>query len=114
MSPAGYSGTPLARKLGLKSCMRLAVIDAPDHYWSLLPDRPEELEAAEPTASSLDFVHLFVRERAGLAGRLRRLKRQIVADGMIWVSWPKRASGVNTDVTGDGVRAEALAAGWWT
>ncbi len=108
---AGYSGTPLVRKLGIRSGMRLAVLGAPIGYASLVADLPADvvvLDAGDDGPA--DFVHLFVREAAALEVLLPRLRERIAPDGMIWVSWPKRASKVPTDVTGDVVRAKALAA----
>jgi hypothetical protein len=107
----GYSGTPLARKLGIRSGMRGAVVDAPEHYWDLLPGLPQDISIVDPSAPNLDFVHLFVTDRSGLTERLAALRDRVAPAGMIWVSWPKRASKVDTDVTEDVVRANALAAG---
>lgn len=111
MTPAGYSGTPLVRKLGIKSGMRCAVLDPPAHYWDLLVGLPDDLDMLDASAPDLAFAHVFVRERTGLADRLSNLRRSIAPDGMIWVSWPKKASGVPTDVTGNVVRQAGLAAG---
>jgi hypothetical protein len=108
---SGCSGTPLARKLGLKAGMRCALIDPPAHYWDLLPDRPDDLSVLNPTAHDLDFVHLFVQARDGLPERLRALRAWIARDGMVWVSWPKKASRVRTDVDEGVVRHAGLAAG---
>jgi len=134
--PAGYSRTPLVRKLGIRAGMTCTFIDAPGDYRDLLVGLPDDLAITDvsadgvgshgqgfarsadddPTitdasAEGLDFVHLFVERRAGLAGRLRKLRQTIARNGMIWVSWPKRTSGVDTDLTGDVVRAAGLSAG---
>ena len=108
---AGYSGTPLVKKLGIREGMTWAVVDAPDHYLELLPGLPSGLTRAPADAPGVDFVHLFVRASDGLEARLRALRGSMAQDGMVWVSWPKKASGVATDVTGDVVRSAALAAG---
>lgn len=108
--PAGYSGTPLVRKLGLKAGMTCAFLDPPQNYRDLLVGRPDDLTIAGPDATDLDFVHIFVQEQEGLEERLRTLRGRIAQDGMIWVSWPKKASKVETDVTGDVVRRAGLAA----
>jgi hypothetical protein len=108
---AGYSGTPLVRKLGFRSGMKCAVLDPPENYWDLLEGLPGDLEIGDPSTPDLAFVHLFVRRRKGLEDRLGTLRGRIAQDGMIWVSWPKKASGVETDVTGDEVRRSGLAAG---
>ena len=108
---AGYSGTPLVRKLGIKPGMRCAVVDAPAHYWELLADRPSDLRVVDASGGDVDFVHLFVREQAGLRDRLRELRDGIAQDGMIWVSWPKKTARVPTDVTEEAVRQAALSVG---
>lgn len=110
-SPAGYSGTPLVRKLGIKPGMTVAVVDPPEHYWDLLVGVPDDLVICDTSTRGLAFVHVFAHERKGLADRLSALRRSIAADGMIWVSWPKKASGVVTDVTEEMVRDTGLAAG---
>lgn len=108
---AGYSGTPLVRKLGIRAGMVCAVLDPPEHYWDLLVDLPDDLTMVDVPEPETDFVHLFAREYKDLAARLRRLRGMISQDGMIWVSWPKKASGVQTDLTGDVVREAGLSAG---
>jgi hypothetical protein len=107
----GYSGTPLVRKLGLKSGMKVALVDGPEHYWELLPDLPTDVSVADLTTPSLDFIHVFVRERRALEDQLPGLRTKIRPDGMIWVSWPKKAAKVPTDVTEDVVREIALPIG---
>jgi hypothetical protein len=106
---AGYSGTPLIRKLGIKEGFRLSVVNEPGDYWSLLGKLPSGVEVAGPRAGSLDFIHGFVTRRADLEKRMPGWRRRIVPTGMIWVSWPKKASGVTSDVTEDVVRAAAFA-----
>lgn len=109
--PGGYSGTPLARKLGIRPGDRMAVLDPPADYWALLPDLPEDVERRTPRARGLDLVHLFVTRGATLRSRLPKLKEAIAREGSIWVSWPKKSAGVATDVTEDVVRAVALPLG---
>jgi hypothetical protein len=107
---AGYSGTPLVRKLGIRQGMTCAFLDAPVHYRKLLTGLPDELTIANDDSAGLDFVHLFVDRADGLMQRLRGLRDRIVPNGMIWVSWPKKTSGVATDVTETVVREAGLAA----
>ncbi len=109
----GYSGTPLVRKLGLKPRMECAVVDPPENYRDLLVGIPDDLRIAglSPESDDYDFIHLFVRERDGLGARMKSLRGRIARDGMVWVSWPKKASGVETDVSGGVVRDAGLAAG---
>lgn len=112
MSASGYSGTPLVKKLGIKEGYRLLALDAPANYWDLLGELPADVDVKSPaTRARLDFVHLFARESRGLRRRIESVKRKIQADGMIWVSWPKRSSGVETDLDGNEVRRIGLSAG---
>lgn len=111
---AGYSGTPLVRKLGIEPGMRLLVVDAPVAYATLVPDLPGDVVFDAPDAApdaDIDLAHLFVRDRGALAAMLPVLRDRIVPDGTIWVSWPKKASKVPTDVTEDVIRDAALAIG---
>lgn len=107
----GYSGTPLVQKLGIKPAMKCAVLDPPEHYRDLLANLPGDLTFVDASSAGLDFVHLFVQERASLGERLLRLRSSIAKDGMIWVSWPKKSSGVKTDLTEDAIREAALSVG---
>ena len=112
---AGYSGTPLIKKLGFKpgQCALLIavprdlqkVLDHPDFDWSRSVAGMDALPHDSPP---LDAVHLFTKERAALAAALPRLRALLKPAGMIWVSWPKRASKVPTDVTEDVIRDLAL------
>jgi hypothetical protein len=109
---AGYSGTPLWRKLGYRAGTGAYVEGAPDGYASLLA-----LPADVPVAwlarprKGMGFVHLFATRAAALGRRLATHRRTIAPDGVIWVSWPKRSSGVATDVTEDVIRSLALPMG---
>jgi hypothetical protein len=105
---AGYSGTPLAKKLGLKDGFKVRLIHPPKYYWKLFSDLPD---VRETTRAPYDFIHLFTTKRQELAKELPKLLKQITRDGMIWVSWPKKSSGVATDITEDTIRAECLPMG---
>ncbi|HYN86955.1 MAG TPA: hypothetical protein VER55_00425, partial [Ardenticatenaceae bacterium] len=105
---SGYSGRPLRDKLGIKVGFSIAVIDPPDRYWELVGPLPPAVVVEPAGAGLLNYIHLFVTERAALEAQLPGLRAQIVPDGMIWVSWPKRAAKVATDVTEDVVREVAL------
>src|SRR5262245_39544039 len=107
----GYSGTPLAAKLGFKPGFRIARLDAPAGYLDLLAPLPVDVDIARRVSKGLDAVHAFVSERAALAKALPSLMRSIKPDGMIWVSWPKKASGVPTDITENTIREVALPLG---
>ena len=105
---AGYSGTPLAKKLGYKAGMRTCVLNAPDDYQALVAPLPDDVTFVDELEAGLDLVHLFVVERSELEARLCELECAIARDGMIWVSWPKKASKVPTNVSEDVVREIAL------
>jgi len=108
---AGYSGTPLARKLGLKPGFKLKTQNAPPDYERLLTPIPDGVAIAADFAAEVDLWHLFTTTRGELESRLPVCLREIVAGGMIWVSWPKKASGVASEVTEDTVREVALPLG---
>lgn len=109
---SGYTETPLFKKLGYKAGCHAHVMGRPDHYLDLLPVLPEGVVfQAEPNGESLDLVHIFADRRDFLAKHLPIACALIKRNGMIWVSWPKKASKVPTDVTEDVVRAEAFPLG---
>jgi hypothetical protein len=109
---SGYSGTPLHKKLGFKEGFVAHVVDEPGHYPALVAGLPGGVRFVEvPAEASLDFAHLFVKERSRLAHMLPLARTRIKPAGMIWVSWPKKASKVITDMTEDVVRAEAFPLG---
>lgn len=103
---AGYSGTPLARKLGFKDGMRTVYVNPPDGFAVDGID-----DARTRLAKRTDLIVFFTKERRELERRLAALRRAIEPDGMLWVAWPKRASGVATDMTEDIVRDVALPTG---
>ena len=106
---AGYSGTPLAQKLGIKPGMNLLAINAPKDYRTILGALPKDasiLTRAEPGEAQM--VHLFVRSLKELDDLLVDARHAMAIDGAIWVSWYKKASKIETDVTEDAIRARAL------
>lgn len=105
---AGYSGTPLARKLGVRDGQRSWRLDMPDSVATEIDAAPLLLEAPEP---ALEMAHIFVTRRQTLDAELTRLRPLLDPAGMIWVSWPKKAAKVDTDVTEDVVRRVALPMG---
>jgi hypothetical protein len=109
--PAGYSGTPLAQKLGYRTGSRVALRNAPAHYERLVAPLPQGVQLLTTRAKQLDLLHHFVTRRAELTMHLAADMRRIHPDGMLWISWPKRASKVETDVTEDVIRAAALELG---
>jgi hypothetical protein len=111
-TPVGYSGTPLVKKLGYKPGQRAYLDSPPADYRALLGPLPDGVEfVAKPTAP-LDFVHLFTASAAELAKKLTKYRKLIAADGTVWVSWPKKAAKLPTDVTEDVIRDVALPLGF--
>jgi hypothetical protein len=108
---AGYSGKPLSQKLGLKPGFRIFADGAPADYRKIVGEWPEGARMVARAAAPLDVVHVFAAEVRGLAAKLTRYRELIAPDGMIWVSWPKRASGVATDLSDVAVRDLALPLG---
>ena len=107
MPTAGYSEPPLAQKLGIKPGMRVVVADGPPDYATLLAPLPPGVKIVASTADP-EFVHVFATSRASLAKRLRALRESIAQDGVVWVSWPKKAAKVATNITEDVIREVAL------
>lgn len=108
---AGYSGTPLAKKLGLKPGQRAWFADMPDTVRVEIDPAAIGLVVLDGPDPGLDMAHVFVTARVELEHHIAVLRDRLAADGMIWVSWPKKASKVATDVTEDVVRAVALPTG---
>ena len=109
---AGYSRTPLPQKLGIKPGMIVVAIAAPENYRKLLGEIPSGVNFASRPAGNTKFVHLFATRRSELAKELSILRRKIAEDAAVWVSWPKKSSGVATDITEDVVRAVGLPLGF--
>ncbi len=112
MAPAGYSGTPLAKKLGIAPGSRLLLVDAPDGLFAWLDPLPADVSIVARAGPSVDVAHVFVTDRAVLARRLKALRAQLRPDAALWISWPKQASKVPTTVTEDTIRELALPLGF--
>jgi len=108
---AGYSGTPLAKKLGFKPGFDAAYVQAPEHFEALLGELPDDVVVRRQLRGPLDLIVCFVTARAELERRLPRLRAAMDPAGMLWIAWPKRASGVPTDITEDVVRDVVLPTG---
>ncbi|MEM8765382.1 MAG: DUF3052 domain-containing protein [Bacteroidota bacterium] len=109
---AGYSGTPLARKLGIKEGFHIVLHNAPGHYFELFSDLPENLEQLEnPAVASADFVHAFLTSYKALQEQSGFFKSILKRNGMLWVSWPKGSSKIQTDLKRDMIREHLLQAG---
>jgi hypothetical protein len=108
---AGYSGTPLAKKLGIKESFTVAAINAPQNYSELLHPLPDNVKIVSEAKPSSDMVHLFTNSRDELFSGLARYKDLIKMDGMIWVSWYKKAAKLPTEITEDLIRETAFPLG---
>lgn len=108
---SGYSGTPLAKKLGIKEGYTLLFKNAPAGYEALLQPLPDHLKLVSRLTINLDFIQFFTKQRQELEQELPRQMAAIKQNGMIWVCWPKKASKVATDITEDVVRDVALPLG---
>jgi hypothetical protein len=107
---AGYSGTPLAKKLGLKPGHRLFVIGAPEDYEHLLAPLPADVAiGSKPPKGGADIVHLFAPSLAAFEAGLPCARKAMKIDGAVWVSWYKKSSGIETDLTEGVIRARMLA-----
>jgi hypothetical protein len=111
MSTAGYSGTPLPRKLGIGDGSRLLLVDAPAGFATVLGELPGGVEHVPPGASEVDVVVVFVLELSSLRAQFASLAAALQPAGGLWVAWPKRSSGVATDLTENVVRGLGLEAG---
>jgi Protein of unknown function (DUF3052) len=107
----GYSRTPLPKKLGISPGLRVVTINAPAHYRRLLGELPEDVSFITQIHPDARFIHLFGTKRGILVRELKRCRSKIADDGTIWVSWPKKSSGVETDITEDTIRDVALPLG---
>jgi len=107
----GYSGTPLTKKLGIKDDFRVALLHVPDEVTAELRDALAKCRVQNITNRDLDFIFLFAKSRAGLEVELRQAARALAPAGMLWISWPKKTSGVATDLTENVIRESGLNAG---
>jgi hypothetical protein len=109
---AGYSGTPLAKKLGLKAPLTLVTLGAPADYATWLGELPRGVALASKAKTPVGAAHVFATQRGELAKHLAVLRKALEPAGFVWVSWPKKASKVTTDVTEDTIREIALPLGF--
>lgn len=108
MPDIGYSGTPLAKKLGIKPSLKLLLINAPKEYRSWLGDLPVGVSLMTKASIPIEAAHVFAKDRMFLNATLSKLRNELKQDGFVWVSWPKKASKVPTDITEDAIREIAL------
>ena len=109
--PAGYSGTPLPKKLGIKPGHRAAFVHSPDGFRDTLGELPERVEMVEDGDVPADVIVFFTKHADELRAAFRGLGARVHPAGMLWISWPKKSSGVATDLTEDVIRAIGLQAG---
>ncbi len=109
---SGYSGTTLLQKLGIRPNEQSIALNAPERYPALLGKLPPGASITDRVTAGARFVHLFVTERAELEERLCALRTTLDDAGVLWVSWPKKAAKVPTDITEDVIRAVALPLGF--
>ena len=109
--PAGYSGTPLAKKLGIKSDFHIDLINAPEYYLCLFTDLPANLYFENDKDAKLDLIHFFTKSQEEYKSLLTQLKARIKSNGSIWVSWPKKASKMPTDIDENVIRDICLPMG---
>lgn len=108
---AGYSGTPLVKKLGIKEGFRVALVGAPDGFRRELEGLPDKVSFVTSVQGQLDFILFFAKTRSELTINFSRLAARLTPTGMLWISWPKKASGVATDLSDGVVREIGLDAG---
>ncbi len=108
---AGYSGTPLVKKLGIKPGQRIALLGCPKAYRKMLGALPENVQCGEQLVAQLDFIQSFVTQRAELKQRFKEAKRCLAKNGALWISWPKKASGMPTDLNENSIREIGLGLG---
>ncbi|NUS37877.1 MAG: DUF3052 family protein [Lysobacter sp.] len=111
-SGSGYSGTPLAKKLGVREGACVWPMAAPEHYLALLEPLPPGVGFVAKPGKGVDLAHLFCTQRAVLVDALGRCRRTLAPDATVWVSWPKKAAKVPTDITEDTIREVALPLGF--
>lgn len=109
---AGYSGTPLAKKLGIKEQTNVVAVDAPNGYRKLLQPLPAAVRFSSKVDKTVDVVHVFSTKKAELSRALATYRKALQPDAAVWVSWPKKSAKVATDITEDVVRELALPLGF--
>jgi hypothetical protein len=110
--PIGYSGTPLPKKLGITAPMQLVAIEAPAEYEAIVGELPQGVTLGRTAGKNTDLVHLFATKREALSNHLIKLRAKLGDEAVVWVSWPKKAAKVETDITEDTIRELALPLGF--
>jgi hypothetical protein len=108
---AGYSGTSLQKKLGIKPGNNIFVFQPPQEYWSWIAPLPPDVKVYDKMPKVADFVHLFMKEQKALEKQFKIAKQHLTKTGMIWISWPKKASKIATDLDENVIRDIGLQEG---
>lgn len=111
MPGIGYSGTPLAKKLGIKEGFVVRLINEPANYFELFTDMPYKVNFVKEKKSPKNCIHYFTKETEDLYKNIIALRNEILPNGMIWVSWPKKSSKMESNITEDDIRNIALSNG---
>src|SRR5688572_457594 len=105
---AGYSKTPLVKKLGIKEGFRVIILNSPENYEQTLGELPANVTLADTLVGPFDFIHFFTTQREPLATEFPQLKQVLAPAGMLWISWPKGSAKIETDLTRDIIRGIGL------
>jgi hypothetical protein len=108
---AGYSGTPLVKKLGIKEGFRVALVGAPNGFRAELQDLPARVSFVTSLTAELDLILFFAKTQSELTRNFSRLAAKLAPTGMLWIAWPKKASGAASDLSDNSVRQIGLDAG---
>ncbi len=108
---AGYSGTPLEKKLGIREGFKIRIVNQPAYYFELFTEMPENITILADKKSRKNLIHYFAKQAKDLYKDIVSLRNELEPDGAIWISWPKKASKVATDITEDMIRNLALSNG---
>lgn len=108
MEQAGYSGTPLFKKLDIREGFKIRLYQAPDHFMDLLENLPSNVHFMINLEDKKDLIHFFTDSAIELHDNIKNLREEIKSNGIIWVSWPKKASKIMTDINEDYIRNLAL------
>lgn len=108
MKTAGYSGTHLEKKLGIKNGFKIKIVNEPNDYFNLFTDLPTDLKEITDGQTKKDFIHYFVKSVSQLNEDIKHLKQEMEQNGILWISWPKKAAKVETDLNGNIVREIGL------
>jgi len=104
MKASGYSGTPLARKLGIKSNFTIGLLNQPDHYFDLFTDMPPNIRIVKERKTKKDLIHYFATSVSRLERDIKGLRQEMEDDGALWISWPKKAAKMKTDLNENVIR----------